>query len=177
MAKIMAFAGSNSSTSINYQLVKYTISTLSEHDIELMDMSKYALPMFSVDLEKKEGYANALVELKNDLQDANALILSVNEHNGNPSAFFKNVMDWLSRVELKFLDNTKVLLMSSSPGRRGAASSLEIIKDLLPRFGGDVVATFSLPSFNHTFDKDKGILDDALAKAHQNALHTFLEAL
>ncbi|MBT8188382.1 MAG: NAD(P)H-dependent oxidoreductase [Croceitalea sp.] len=177
MAKILAFAGSNSSTSINFKLVKYTISTIRNHDIQVMDMSKYTLPMFSVDLEKESGYANALVELKDDIQQADGLILSVNEHNGNPSAFFKNVLDWLSRVELKFLDNTKILLMSTSPGRRGASSSMEIINNSLPRFGGEVVATFSLPSFNHTFEKKKGIIEEELAKEHQQAVNSFLAAL
>lgn len=177
MAKILAFAGSNSSTSINFKLVKYTISTIRDHDIQVMDMSKYTLPMFSVDLEKESGYANALVELKDDIQQADGLILSVNEHNGNPSAFFKNVLDWLSRVELKFLDNTKILLMSTSPGRRGASSSMTIINNSLPRFGGEVVATFSLPSFNHTFEKKKGIIEEELAKEHQQAVNSFLAAL
>ena len=54
MAKILAFAGSNSSTSINYQLVKYTASLIENHEIQLMNMSNYPFPMYSEDAEKKE---------------------------------------------------------------------------------------------------------------------------
>ncbi|MBT8210473.1 MAG: NADPH-dependent FMN reductase, partial [Eudoraea sp.] len=87
------------------------------------------------------------------------------------------VLDWLSRIDRKFLEDTPVLLMSASPGGRGAIGSLGIIKDLLPRFGAEVVATFSLPSFNQNFDPDKGIVEAELASLHAQALEQFLERI
>jgi NAD(P)H-dependent FMN reductase len=120
MANILAFAGSNSSTSINYQLVKHTVSLMENHQIQLINMAKLPFPMYSEDYEKKNGYSNSLVELKNDIGNADGIVLSVSEHNSNPSAFFKNVLDWLSRIDRNFLENTKVLLMSTSPGKGGA---------------------------------------------------------
>jgi NAD(P)H-dependent FMN reductase len=177
MSVILAFAGSNSSTSINYQLVKHTVSLIEGHEIQLMDMAGFDLPMFSVDHEKEFGYANSLAELRDDIHRAQGLLLSVNEHNGNPSAYFKNLVDWLSRLELNFLDNTKVLLMSTSPGRRGASSSLSVVKDLLPRFGGEIIATFSLPSFRHHFAPGEGITDPDLANTHRQALGEWLDSL
>ncbi|MCM4163022.1 MULTISPECIES: NADPH-dependent FMN reductase [unclassified Arenibacter] len=177
MARILAFAGSNSSTSINYKLVKYSTSLIIGHEVELINMVDYNFPIFSEDLEREEGYSDVLHGLKDRMVHANALILSVNEHNGNPSAFFKNVLDWLSRVDRNFLADTKIFLMSCSGGRRGGAGSLEVVKGILPRFGGEIIATFSLPSFNHTFDTAKGITDPELAKAHKNALETFLSQI
>lgn len=177
MSKILAFAGSNSTTSINFKLVQYTVSAIKNKDIQLMNMAYYNLPMFSVDYEKEHGYTNSLIELKNDLSAAKGLILSVNEHNSNPSAFFKNLIDWLSRLERKFLDNTKIILMSTSPGRRGAASSLAKVEEILPRFGGEVIATFSLPQFKDNFDIKKGILDAQMASDHEQALNKWLKSL
>ncbi|MFH6604041.1 NADPH-dependent FMN reductase [Maribacter algicola] len=177
MAAILAFAGSNSSTSINLKLVHHTIALVSGHEIRTLNMVDYPFPMFSEDYERENGYSNSLVELKNDIQNVDALILSVNEHNGNPSAYFKNLLDWLSRVDRKFLESTKVLLMSTSGGKRGGMSSLEVVKNMLPRFGAEVVATFSLPSFNENFDVAKGILDEDLAESHRKALDEFLNAL
>lgn len=184
MASILAFAGSNSSTSINFKLVKHTVSLVSKHDINLKDgqiqtlnMVNYPFPMFSEDYEREKGYSNSLVELKNDIQNADGIILSVNEHNGNPSAYFKNVLDWLSRVERKFLENTKVLLMSTSGGKRGGIGSLEVIKNMLPRFGAEIVTTYSLPSFHENFDLVRGITDKDLATCHQSAVEEFLKSL
>jgi len=177
MSHILAFAGSNSSTSINYKLVKYTTSLITDHEIELINMVDYNFPVFSEDLEREEGYSDLLKELKDKIVKANALIISVNEHNSNPSAYFKNVLDWLSRVDRNFLADTKILLMSCSGGRRGAIGSLEVVKGILNWFGGEITATFSLPSFNHTFDKTKGITDPELAEGHKKALEIFLSQI
>lgn len=177
MSRILAFAGSNSSTSINYKLVQFTTSLIKDHEVDLINMVDYNFPVFSEDLERKKGYSDLLKGLIDKIVQANALIISVNEHNSNPSAYFKNVLDWLSRMDRNFLADTKILLMSCSGGRRGGIGSLEVVKGILPRFGGEIIATFSLPSFNHTFDKAKGITDPELAEAHKKALEIFLSQI
>lgn len=174
MSKILALAGSNSSTSVNFKLVQYTAGLISDKELQLLNMANYPFPLYSEDNERENGYSNSLGELRDDILKANGLILSVNEHNGNPSAYFKNLLDWLSRLERNFLEDTEVLLMSTSPGKRGGISSLEIIKNLLPRFGASISATFSLPSFHQNFDTEKGITDSTLAEKHQLALKQFL---
>lgn len=177
MAAILALAGSNSSTSVNYKLVKHTASIIQDHEIQLLDMAKYPFPMYSEDEEKQNGFSNSLVELKNDFQKTNAVVLSVNEHNSNPSAYFKNVLDWLSRLDRIFLQDTKVLLMSCSPGKRGGIGALGVVQNMLPRFGAEIVSTFSLPSFYQNFDAEKGIVDEVLNKEHQEAVNALLESL
>lgn len=177
MLHLLAFAGSNSSRSINFQLVKYTVASIVEKEVRLLDMADLTLPVFSEDLERDEGYPPNLMELLDSIRHTDGLILSVNEHNGNPSAFLKNVLDWLSRADRDFLSGTKILLMSVSRGRRGGAASLEVVKALLPRFGGEVVASFSLPSFTHNFSENEGITDIELANAHKKALELFLSKI
>lgn len=176
MAAILAFAGSNSSTSINFKLVKYTVSLVQDHDVQTLNMAVFPFPMYSEDYERENGFSNSLVELKEDINNSSGLILSVNEHNGNPSAYFKNVLDWLSRLDRDFLEGTKVVLMSTSGGKRGAQGALGVVEGMLPRFGAEVVSTFSLPSFHDTFS-DQGILDEALRTGHQKALKVFLDSL
>ncbi len=177
MATILAFAGSNSTTSINFKLVKYTVNLIDSHSVQLLNMTNFPFPMYSEDHEKKKGFSNSLVELKNDINQAQGLVISVNEHNSNPSAYFKNLIDWLSRLERKFLGDTKIFLMSTSGGKRGGSGSLEVIKNILPRFGAEVVTTFSLPSFYENFDTENGITNDAFAKQHKEALSEFLSKI
>jgi len=176
MAAILALAGSNSSTSINFKLVQFTTSLVQNHDVHIRNMAEHAFPMYSENHEKENGFPDALVELKKQINSSDGLILSVNEHNGNPSAYFKNILDWLSRMDRNFLEDTKVLLMSTSGGKRGAQGSLAVIKNMLPRFGAEIVASFSLPSFNNNYG-DEGILDETLKGEHQNTLDTFLNSL
>jgi len=177
MAKILAFAGSNSSTSINYKLVKHTCTLITGHEVRTLNLANYPFPMYSMDVEQDKGYSNSLVEFKNDIQKADGLIISVNEHNGGPSAYFKNVLDWLSRLERKFLEGKKIFLMATSPGKRGGIGALETTAALLPRFGAEIPATFSLPSFGENFDGQSGITNTENATEHLGALQTFLTSL
>lgn len=177
MAGILAFAGSNSSKSINYELVKFTLSKIQQHETDSLNLANYPFPMFSVDLEEKDGYSNSLVELKNEIQDADALLIAVNEHNGHLSAYFKNMLDWLSRLDRKFMLNKKVFLMGASTGKGGAKGAINMAETLLPRFGATISATFSMPSFGTNFSTEEGILDTDLLEAHQAALQDFLKSL
>ncbi len=174
MASILAFAGSNSSTSVNYKLVKFTTLMLNGHEVELLNMANHTFPMYSEDREKELGFPEALPELKEKISKADALVISVNEHNSGPSAYFKNLLDWLSRMDRNYMENTKVLLMSTSPGKRGAIGAHEYVKNALPRVGAQVISTFLLPSFYTNFDVEKGILDEDLAQSHKKAVDGFL---
>lgn len=155
MKKILAFAGSNSPTSINYQLILNVTGRITEHEVEVLKLSDVEFPMFSV-VREKEGIPETVIWLYDKIQEVPALIISVNENNRTVSAFFKNIIDWLSRVDRKFLKDKKIFLMSTSPGHKGAAAALEYCKMVFPRFGGAVVESFSLPSFKENFDIETG---------------------
>lgn len=177
MSYVLAFAGSNSSISINYKLAKYTSTLIGDTEVRLRDMSKYPFPMYSQDSEKEVGYSNSLVEFKNEISNAKGLIISVNEHNSYPSAYFKNVMDWLSRLDVKFLADKKILLMATSNGGRGAIGALDVAEKMIARFQGTVVASFSLPKYSENFDEKKGITNAELAKVHAEKVRAFVASI
>ena len=124
MKKIIAFAGSNSSTSINQKLVTYASTVVEGAEVKQIKLTDFPLPIFSEDLEKDSGYPEELAALHAEIKSHDALIISVNEHNGGISAFFKNILDWLSRIEYKFLEGKKILCLSASPGGRGGLTAL-----------------------------------------------------
>lgn len=177
MAYLLGFAGSNSSTSINYALVKYTAGLITDIPIKLLDLAQCPFPMFSEDHEREQGYSDALRELLLDIQNADGLLISVNEHNGALSAYFKNLLDWLSRLDRKCMADKRVLLMATSGGKRGAIGALGQAEQLLARFGAIVTATFSLPLFHDYFKEGEGIRHSEMAQKHQEALALFLKAL
>ena len=67
--------------------------------------------------------------------------------------------------------------MSTAPGKRGGIGALGVIESLLPRFGAEISATFSLPFFQENFDSDSGITDPDLAATHKDTLQRFLNSL
>ena len=172
MKNILAFAGSNSSTSINQQLLNNVVERIQGHQIKEIKLTDYPLPIFSVDLEKTEGIPMNATIIKNLIQDSDALVIAVNEHNGGPSAFFKNIIDWLSRANRNFLEGKKILLVSTSPGKRGAKSSLEYTKNIFGRFGGEVIESFSLPSFKDNFENGE-VTNEVLNMGIEDVLTTF----
>lgn len=150
--KIIAFAGSNSSKSINKKLVTYASSLFKGAEVEILDLRDYQAPLFSVDVEKEIGQAKEALAFLAKLKSADMLLISLAENNGNYSTAFKNLFDWCSRIEKDVFQKKPTLLMATSPGGRGGKSVLEIAQTNLPRFGVDIKAVFSLPSFNDNFD-------------------------
>ena len=152
---IKAFAGSNSSTSINKQLVTYATSFLDEFEIEILDLNNYNIPTFDIDIEKREGFSDEIKRFYQTLIDTDVLFISLAEHNACITAVFKSYMDWCSRINYKFLEGKKVFVMSTSPGGYGAKNSLEIGSKLITKLGGDILVDFSLPKFNENFAEGK----------------------
>jgi len=151
--KIIALAGSNSSKSINHQLVSYAASQIDNS--EVIRLTDYDIPMYSIDIEEEKAIPKGVKDLSEKLAEADAFIFSIAEHNGNISAFFKNVIDWLSRSNRKYLADKKIVLLSTSPGKGGAASALKITQNTLVHFGAEIVATLSIGSFYDNFKEGK----------------------
>lgn len=178
MKKVIAFAGSNSAHSINAQLVKYVLESCSGVDKKMLNLVDFDIPMYCIDIEQASGIPIDVQLLKTDISRADGVIISVNEHNGTVSAFFKNIIDWLSRADRNFLEGKKLLLISTSPGARGASGALDYVKGTLPRFGATVVENFSFPSFQQHFDvEDQQIVDPLLQMGIQEVVASFLNEL
>ncbi|WP_081209813.1 NADPH-dependent FMN reductase [Salegentibacter sediminis] len=172
MKKILAFTGSNSSRSINLQLLNHITGRIQGHEIKTIHLTDYELPIYSADIELERGIPVNASIIKNQISQHEGLVITVNEHNRNISAFFKNILDWLSRLDRNFLAGKKILLMSTSPGARGGAAALEYCKTIFPRFGGQVVQSFSFPSFRDNFQDGK-ILNEVLELGIEDVLTNF----
>jgi len=150
--KIIAFGGSNSTQSINKHLATYAASLFANAEVEVLDLNDFAMPVFSVDLEKEIGQHEVAQSFLNKLKGADILVVSMAENNGNYSVAFKNVFDWSSRIEKDVFQHKPMLLLATSPGGRGGSSVLGIAETLFPRYGAEIKATFSLPAFGSNFD-------------------------
>ncbi|MEO9966310.1 MAG: NAD(P)H-dependent oxidoreductase [Reichenbachiella sp.] len=177
MKKIIAFAGSNSSTSINQQVVKYAATLFTNTEVEVIDLREYDAPIYSADIEKA-GIPQAIQDFVQKLAEADAYIMASPEHNGSLSAFFKNILDWASRVEGKFVGGKPVLLLSTSGGKRGGASALEDLRIKMKYFAGEVLGSYSLGAFYENFDQQTGtISNDSEKKALSQVVSAFEKSL
>jgi len=153
--KIIAFGGSNSRNSINKKLATYVAHLFENATVEVLDLNDFALPLFSVDLEKEIGQPQLAQDFLDKIAEGDMIVLSMAENNSNYSVAFKNIFDWASRINVKVFQQKTMLLMATSDGKRGGASVLEIAKNAFPRYGADIKATFSLPLFHENFDTEQ----------------------
>ncbi len=175
--KIIAFAASNSSRSINKRLVTYACSLLrGDAEVEILDLKDYELPLFSIDREDELGQPPLAQAFLQKLNASDGIVISFAEHNGAYSAAYKNLYDWVSRIQPRVYQDKPMVLLSTSPGGRGGKSVMELALAQVPRFGGQVRASVSLPSFMDNFDSDAGrVVDAEIAAQIDAAVNGLLE--
>ena len=175
MKKILAFGASNSSTSINRKFAKYAAEQLAGCEVTLLDLREFEMPIYSIDRQNEDGFPEQAQQFLQLIKDHDGIVVSLAEHNHSYTAVFKNLLDWVSRVDGKFCQEKPMLLLSTSPGGRGGANVMDVAARFIPSVGGQVIGKFSLPSFYSMFSETEGILDAQLKKEFEAALHSFAE--
>ena len=161
MKKIIAFSGSNSSQSINKALIDYAASQV--EGVEVIRLTDCEIPMYGIDLENSEGIPAGIKVLMETVMAADAVMISTPEHNSLMPAFFKNILDWLSRTGVKYLEDKPVLVMSAAPGNGGGKNAASYVEKIIGYAGAQVVGRFNLPRFSENFDlNEKQLVNNEL---------------
>ena len=126
MKKIVAFGASTSSNSINKKLATYAAQQIKNSNIKILDLNNFEMPIYSEDSERLSGIPKEAYDFKEIIKEADGIIISFAEHNGAYTAAFKNVFDWISRIEKVVWYNKPMFLMATSEGLKGASSVLQM---------------------------------------------------
>lgn len=166
--KLLAFAASSSSKSINKQLATYAASLVTGATVEILDINDYEMPLFSQDKEEILGQPEQAKDFYAKLGQADAIIIAFAEHNGSYTAAYKNLFDWTSRIDQKLFQGKPMVLLATSPGPGGANTVLTAATGSAPYFAGDVKASLSIPSFFDNFNSEKQVISnpDLLDQLH-----------
>lgn len=176
MKKIVVLGASSSKSSINKTLAIHAASKICNATVAAIDLNDYVLPLYSIDAEGESGIPEEAHRVNQKIACADGLVISLAEHNGSYTAVFKNLLDWLSRIDIKVWKDLPMLLMATSPGGQGGASVLAAAKTGFPYMGGNVVADFSLPSFYDHFS-NTGITNKELATRLDETVALFEKSL
>jgi len=177
MKQIVAFGASSSKKSINKDLASYAASVIEDANVLILDLNDFEMPIYSIDYENDHGIPEKAFKFKEKLKTADGIIISFAEHNSVYTAAFKNIFDWISRIEKVVWFNKPMFLLSTSDGDRGAKTVLQIAYNRMSFGNPHKIPTFSLPNFKKNFDKNNGILDVDLNDEFQNALKVFISNL
>ena len=174
--KLLAFAASSNSKSINKLLASYAASLIGNADVDILDINDYEMPLFSQDKEAILGQPDEAKAFYKKIGEADAIIISFAEHNGSYTAAYKNLFDWTSRINQKLFQNKPMILLSTSPGPGGGATVLNAAVTSAPYFDGDVRASLSIPSFYDNFDTEtQKITSQEILKKLNEAVATLVE--
>ena len=68
----------------------YGAGLIENAELTVVDINDFELPLYSSDLEAENGIPQNAVEFDNLIKAADGIVLSLAEHNGLPTAAFKN---------------------------------------------------------------------------------------
>lgn len=165
--KLLAFVGSLRKESFNLQLAKTIQDRYKDQfELEIVDLQ---LPLFDQDQELDAP--PAVRKLREQVMQADGVIMITPEYNWSVSGVLKNALDWLSRVE-KPLIGKPVMTAGVSPGLLGTIRAQIHLRDILASPGINVKL---LPPAGHEivinqaqtkFDEATGQLTDANTLAY-----------
>lgn len=175
--KILAFGASNSSTSINRKLAIYAANQVADAEITILDLNDFEMPIYGIDKEKASGIPELAHQFKTHIKNSDGIIISFAEHNGAYSTAFKNIFDWISRIEKDVWADKPMFLLATSPGGRGGQTVLELAVNKFKFMNQNTIVSFSLPFFGQNFSEEEGIIDESLSSAFNQQLNVFENSL
>ena len=175
--KIVALGASNNKNSINKKLANYAAHQIEDATVNLLDLNDYEMPIFGIDKEKESGIPELAHQFKTQIAEADGIIISFAEHNGAYSTAFKNIFDWISRIDQDVWLNKPMFLMATSPGGRGGQTVLDIAVNKFKFMNKNTIVHFSLPSFGKNFSEEEGVLDSELLAQFTEHKTTFENSL
>lgn len=172
---IVALGTSTSKHSINQKLATYVAGELGDHQVRILDLNDYEMPIYSFD-RQQAGFPEQAQAFLEEIKAADGVVISLAEHNLNFTTAFKNVLDWVSRIDMQFLLGKKLLVLSTSPGGFGGGNVMEIGLKYFGFAGGEVVAHYSLPSFQDNFQEGV-IVNEEIQAIVAEKIDLFLNSL
>ncbi len=176
--RILAFAATNSSRSINRKLLDHAIDRLAaaaasadeDVTVETIDLRHFEMPIYSIDREEESGIPQPAKDFHQAIAAADGLLIGLAEHNGNFTAAYKNLYDWTSRIEQQVYQDTPTVLLATSPGPGGGGNVLGLAAAGAPYFGQQLLGSLSVPSFGSSVDAETGAPNDPEQQAELDRL-------
>lgn len=154
--KILAFGATNSKNSINKALAKYTANKIKDGNVEVIDLNDYEMPIYSIEKEKEkeDGIPEKAKNLFEKIGNSDILTISLAEFNFSYTPAYKNIFDWMSRIDMKVFQGKKVIYLSTSPGF-GGKKVLSHAIEVIEFFNGKLIGSYSLEKFYDNFSLEK----------------------
>ena len=156
--RIAGLASSNRRGSLNRRLLDRALAAVeavegTTVEIDRIDLRSHPLPLYDADQHARDGIPAAARAIHDRIAAADALLVANPEYNGGYPALFKNVVDWVSRIDMFVFHPRYVGLLSASPGKGGGRRGIEHTRELFTNiFVTSHPQAFTLPGADHAFE-------------------------
>lgn len=98
--KLLFFAGSARSASLNKMLAKAAAKSAEEFGAEVtfVDLADFEMPIYCGDIEKSSGIPEAAQRLAEIVKQHDGVFIACPEYNSSITPLLKNTLDWVSRM-------------------------------------------------------------------------------
>lgn len=164
MTRLLLLSGSLRRDSLNTRLLQHLHPRLARHcTIDLLEPRQVQLPLFDQDHEHDADLFAHVSALHARIAASDGVLVASPEYNGQPPAYLKNLVDWVSR--LGYIDghsaspfcDRPVLLCSASTGWSGGAVAMPHARALFGYVGALVIGdTVPIPHADQAWQDDTG---------------------
>lgn len=169
---LLGLSGSLRQTATNRKLLREAARLFDPAEFVEADLN---LPLYDGDLEEGEGIPAVVQTLRDQIEQAHAVIISTPEYNKGPSGVLKNALDWVSRTEGNPWADKPVAVMSAAAGRAGGERAQMILRAYMVPFQPLILQgpEIHLANSSNEFD-DQGRLTSA---RYEQTLGTLMQKL
>ncbi|HTO31658.1 MAG TPA: NADPH-dependent FMN reductase [Pararhizobium sp.] len=175
MTKLLGISGSLRKASFNKALLNAALP-LAPEGVTFTIGTIEGIPLYNADVER-EGVPDAVQVLKDQIANADGVILFTPEYNNSMPGVFKNAIDWVSSSMTgapNVFSGRVFALAGASPGPFGTLLSQDAWLSVFRTLGADLWSgkRLMVPKAGSVFDKEGNMIDEE-AKAR---LKTLVEA-
>ena len=139
------------------------------------------IPLYDGDVEDADGLPAAVVELKEAIASADALLIATPEYSGSVPGVLKNTLDWVSRPDgdtpggVAFKGRVAAL-MATSGGALGGLRGLDHVREILANVGVHVVPMqAAVGSCNTAFGDDGELTNERTASFFESMIDLLIK--
>jgi NAD(P)H-dependent FMN reductase len=163
--RVIALSGSLRKASSNTALLRAAAAAAPE-GVTIDVRTLHGIPVYDGD-EEARGVPAVVLELREAIKAADAVLIGSPEYNNSISGVLKNGLDWLSRPSgegAKTFGGKPVAVMGGTPGNGGTLLAQNALWAVLRAFGADVWwgGTLTVSQINKAFDEQGRLVDAAL---------------
>ena len=175
--RVLALSGSLRHSSFNTALAR-SAQAMAPQGMNIEVATLHGIPLYDADLEASEGIPAAVLKLKAQILDADALLMVTPEYNNGVPGVFKNGIDWLSRADMKAVFAKRPTgMIGASMGGFGTLSSQAAWLPTLKMLGVTLYSGNSVlvSRAQNAFDAQGELMDESSRKNLSTYLNGFNE--